>query len=505
MGVLIDRNWKPVKLLLAIFLSIVIGLYWGTVAYLVGLWNQIMSGKVTHGWVVVALCLAMIWKDRHNLAAMAPVVEFRVLPLVVVASGIWLAANLIDVRSGQPPAFLMMLLSLIWTIVGSQIFRRLLFPLLFLSLSLPIWAALGPPLQQLTAAVTHAVVQMIGIPSLRDGILVELPTGIFEVSESCSGVNYLLAALTLSGYYAYTNYTGFRARLSVVAVAGATAIFGNLLRVLIIVYIGHRTKMQSSLVNDHLTLGWILFGILMFILLWFDERRSQKSDSDQSTDEPRFSDSANRSDLNYPWMIALPVLIIAVSVGPALAYIVSSKPVEVTQIELRLPNGAQGWTGPMVVGNRWKPLFIGTSGSIMGRYQKHAKSVSVYLGYYTSQGQERELINDLNNLAGSATWHIISSKKGVERGGMRELVLRSESRNKALLWYRYQVAGFATTNRYLAKLLQLWGLATGRTDAHVLAIFNPLDGGDSKPTQNILQNFVDEMVPLVEQQLPPHG
>ncbi len=505
MGELIDRNWNPVKLLLAIFFITVIGLYWGTVDYLVGLWNQITSGKVTHGWVVVVLCLSMVWKDRHNLAAMTPVAEFRVILLVIVASGVWLAANLIDVRSGQPPAFLMVILTLIWTIVGSQIFRRLLFPLLFLSLSLPIWAALGPPLQQLTAAVTHAVIQLTGIPSLRDGILIELPTGIFEVSESCSGVNYLLAALTLSGYYAYTNYTRIRTRLSVVAIAGATAIFGNLLRVLIIVYIGHQTKMQSSLVNDHLTMGWILFGILMFILLWFDEWRSKKLVSDKSADEPRPLDSANRSVRTYPSIVLLPILIIAVSVGPALAYIVSNKQAEITHIELRLPNGVEGWKGPTVIDNRWKPLFIGASGSVTGRYQKHADSVSIYLGYYTSQGQERELINDLNNLAGSATWHIISSKKGLERGGMRELVLRSDSAKKALVWYRYEVGGIATTNRYLAKLLQLWGLARGRTDANVLAIFNQLDGGDPEISQIVLRNFVDEMVPLVERQVRPQS
>jgi len=494
----IGDNWKSAIFVIAVLFIVIVGLYWDTFFYLVGLWNQITTGKVTHGWVVVLLCFMMLWKDRANLVGLVPVADYRVVPLVFVASGIWLASHLIDVRSGQAPALLLVILTLIWASVGSLIFRRLLFPLLFLSLSLPIWTALGPPLQHLTATISHAAIQLTGIPSLREGVLIELPSGIFEVSESCSGVNYLLAALTLAGYYAYTNYSSVRARLAVIAVAAGTAIFGNLLRVFIIIYIGHRTQMQSSLVDDHLTMGWILFGALMFALLWFDEHRTNRLSPKKSLDAPILLNSDSESNVSYPCITILLLLSIAVSVGPAIAYLVSSNQFDLIEIDLRLPEGVHGWRGPTVVNNQWNPLYRGVSGSIKGDYQKNDDSVSLYLGYYVSQGQEHELINDLNSLAGAAMWHIISDQTGVKRGSMRELVLRSEQGHKSLLWYRYEVSGLITTNRYLAKLFQLWGLVIDRTDANVVAILVDLDEDKPAITRAVLRDFVENMGPALK-------
>ena len=492
----VNHDWKFPLIVLVTGLVVVTGLYWDTLSYLVGIWNQVLNGKVTHGWVVIGLCISMLYRERTRLAALVPVPNFAALILVGAASSLWFAAVLVDVRSAQPPALLLVFLGIVWTALGGGIFKRLLFPLLFLSLALPVWAGLGPILQWLTAGVTHTAIQMIGVPTIREGMFIELPSGIFEVSESCSGINYLLAALTLSGYYAYINYSSLGLRFAVVVIAAGTAIFGNLLRVFIIVYIGYRTEMRSSLVNDHLTLGWILFGILMFLLLWIDDRRLSR------VRKVEYTDSAQRPNGRmysyHSVAVMIPLMVMMTSIGPTLGHFVGNEQAITNSIELWLPQGTQGWRGPKPVSNGWNPKFVGASGSSKGVYRKNTHSVSVYVGYYAHQNQENELINAENSLAGSTNWHVMSGKKGVQRGDMREIILRSNTGQKRLLWYCYEVGGHRTTSRYIAKVFQLWGLIMGRTEANVFAVTASLHDDDPSETRALLQEFVNTMMPSVE-------
>jgi len=492
----VDYGWKLPLIVLVMGLATATGLYWDTLSYLVGIWNQILSGKVTHGWVVIGLCVSMIYRERNRLATLVPMPNFAALLLVGAASSLWFAAYLVDIRSAQPPALLLVLLGTVWTTLGSGIFRRLLFPLLFLSLALPVWASLKPVLQWFTAVVTHIAISSIGVPTIREGMFIELPPGIFEVSESCSGINYLLAALTLSGYYAYINYSNIGRRLAIVAIAAGMAIFGNLLRVSIILYIGYRTEMRSSLVNDHLTMGWILFGILMFLLLWIDDRRLGRVSKVEHTDIAQRSEARMYS--HYSFVVMIPLVIMATSIGPTLGYFVGNAQVDTNNIDLWLPQGTQGWQGPTPVNNGWNPTFVGVSGSSQGTYRKNTHSVSLFVGYYAQQNQENELINAENSLAGSTNWHVLSGKKGVKRGDMREIILRSDSGQKRLLWYCYEVGGHRTTSRYMAKVFQLWGLVVGRTEASVYAITASQHDDDPSLARALLQEFVNTMMPLVE-------
>ena len=88
---------------------------------------------------------------------------------------------------------------------------------------------------------------------------------------------------------------------------------------------------------------------------------------------------------------------------------------------------------------------------------------------------------------------------GPEQGlpDMIETELESLYAHKRLVWYRYRVAGRYTTSAYVAKLLQVAGLLSGKTDASIIAVATDMHN-DVRAARERLADFVVSMEePLV--------
>jgi exosortase A len=239
---------------------------------LIRLWNQLQIGEYSHGYLVVAISLYLILRQRRTLSTLTPCPNTWALLAVAAASLLWMLAALADVQMLQTVGLLLVVLAVVWTVVGNRVTRALLFPILFIGFAIPVWFPLSPLLQDLTADAVFGTIRLLGIPALRQENLIVLPAGRLSIEEACSGLRYLLAALTLGTLYAYLNYKTFRARLIIVLISVGAAVLSNMLRVFIVVYLGYTTDMQHPLVHDHLSLGWYLFGGLVVILLFLDAR-----------------------------------------------------------------------------------------------------------------------------------------------------------------------------------------------------------------------------------------
>ena len=255
--------WSIAGISIIVLLLLALIFYQQTVLYLISLWNQYETGNYAHGYLVLAISLYLIVRNRGELALLRPCPNYRALPTVLVASLLWLMAVLVDVNMMQAVALLLLLLAIVWVLLGNQVIRKLSFPILFISFAIPIWFPLSPILQNLTADVVFWTIRLMEVPAARQDNMIMLPAGTFSVEEECSGLRYLLAALTLGTLYAYLNYRTLRARVIVVLVSTTAAVLANFMRVFIVVYLGYATDMQHPYVHDHLMLGWYLFGALI--------------------------------------------------------------------------------------------------------------------------------------------------------------------------------------------------------------------------------------------------
>ena len=488
----INADWRHAGPVLAGLLLLVLLLYHATVLDVLAKWGQFEQGEFAHGYLVLAISVYMVFVGRHRLAELNPCGNALALVAIAMAGLLWLVARVVDVQMVQALAVVLLLMSVIWTITGNRVARQLLLPVLFLCFAIPIWSPLSPLLQELTADVVFWLTRAAGVPAMRHEQMIILPFGSLSIDEACSGLRYLLAALTLGIVYAWMNYQDIRARLLVVMIAAITAIISNIIRVFIVVYLAYTTRMQHPWVSDHLAFGWWLFGGMLVLLLVIDILLSRRR-------APQPVQAAHNQPVNSPVcdhdrgtrvVIAL-LAAVLIAAGPVLAAMLEPQDDTAQVVTVELPDGQQGWTGPQPTTDGWTPLYHGAIASRQA-YQKDGRMLLLYRGDYPVQQQGSELISDLNAIADQSLWRLTPAQSRELDGGQWRVIeqqITSITGEKKLVWYWYQVAGVATTSRYAAKLLQVYGLLRARPDATIMAVAAGVDH-DLQDARKQLADFV---------------
>ena len=143
---------------------------------------------------------------RDVLARIRPAPSWWPLVLLPAVSALWLAAALLDVLEAEQLSVVLLFEILLLAVLGWQVFRALLAPLLFLFFLVPFGAFLVPLLQTFTAKFTVQGLQLLGIPVFADGYIIQIPEGTFEVAEACAGLRFLIASIVFGCFFATVVY-----------------------------------------------------------------------------------------------------------------------------------------------------------------------------------------------------------------------------------------------------------------------------------------------------------
>ena len=493
-------DWRLAGISLAILLLPVLVLYRGTVLHVIDVWSRWDSGY-SHGYLVLAISCYLVFRLRKELAGLAPCPSITALSAIAGSSLIWLLATVVGVLMVQTVALLLLVVSVIWVVCGDRLTRHLVFPVLVIGFALPVWSPLQPLLQDITADAVNTIARLLGLPALRQEHLIVLPSGRLAITEACSGLSYLLAALTLGVLYAYLNYRKIWSRLLVVLVAASAAILANILRVLVVVYLAYKTDMQHPLVDDHFNLGWYLFGSLVLVLLLVDtglSRHFGRVDMNGSREVSPVAEGC-RQGYSTRLLVVFAALLLAAS-GPSIARWMQNRTVPGAESVLALPADTGGWVAARSVQDDWMPVYHGAI-SRKQAYVRDGQTVYLYIGYYPLQSQGSELISDLNRIGDGRVWvaqyprERAASADGLD---VLEQQLLSAAGRQRLVWYWYRVAGRDTTSSYLAKVLQLLGFVTGKPQAAVFAVAADT-GADAEDARYAMSGFLTAMRPLLEQ------
>lgn len=235
--------------------------YAGVFSSLVRQWAS--DDNYSHGFLIVPIALYCAWERRDLLRR----TERRphpaglvivLLSLVVFAMGV-LAAELFLTR-----------ISLVGVIAGAMLFvwgaghvRVLAFPLALLPLMVPlptiVFNRIALPLQLIASRVGETTIAALGIPVLRDGNILELPTMTLAVAEACSGIRSLISLVTLAIVLAhFTGRSGW-GKAVVVASAVPIAIAANAARVAGTGVMAHWVGRSAAEGFFHGFSGWLLF------------------------------------------------------------------------------------------------------------------------------------------------------------------------------------------------------------------------------------------------------
>jgi len=253
----------------ALVCAATLAVYLPILASLVRQWAS--DDNYSHGFLVVPFAAYFAWRRRHDILA-APVKPHGFGLVVVLAS----LALLLAGRLGAE--LFLTRVSLVGVIAGSVLFlwgtrhlRLLALPIAFLLLMVPLPAVvfnqLAFPLQLLASSAGETVLSAAGVPVLREGNILMLPTTNLEVAQACSGIRSLVSLLTLAIILGELSEPRVWARVALALLAVPVAIAANAARVagtgLAAQWIGPRAAEGFF----HEFSGWVMFVVAFALLL----------------------------------------------------------------------------------------------------------------------------------------------------------------------------------------------------------------------------------------------
>lgn len=258
-----SADWKFFALLLAVLL----GCY-ATVLYHLGV-QWATDEDMGHGFFVPVVAGYIAWRRRDELRAIDPQPSYWGVAVIVLGGLQMLIGALAAELFIQRTAFLVSLVGVLLLAGGKKLVRHLAFPLFLLLFMIPIpaiiYSQLTLRLQLFASSVAEMLLGLIGIPVLRDGNVLQLPSETLSVVEACSGIRSLLSLSFLSLVYAYffDSKPWMRAALLVATVP--IAIVANAGRVTLTGVLGEYAPTIAHGVF-HTLEGGVLFLVALLIL-----------------------------------------------------------------------------------------------------------------------------------------------------------------------------------------------------------------------------------------------
>jgi exosortase len=237
----------------------------------------------SHGFVIPLFAAFVIWERRHKLAR----VQLRPSWWGLVISLLALALLVLGVLGAELFLSRISLLILIAGVTvlffGNEFFRALLFPWasLFLAVPIPaiIFSQITLPLQLIASEFATSLLSMYGVPVLRDGNILHLPSTTLEVVAACSGIRSIVSLISLATFYGYLKRRSLYHRLALVALSIPIAVGTNSLRVMGTGLLAEYWSADKAEGFFHTFAGLVVFCSSMLLLILIDSiaRRMFKS------------------------------------------------------------------------------------------------------------------------------------------------------------------------------------------------------------------------------------
>ncbi len=257
-------NWLPYAII-AILLCV---LYYRVAVKLVYDWSTLPD--YTHGPLVPFFAAFLIWDKRKTLSAIPirqtwagiPLVVFSIVVLILGVYGV----ELFTARM----SFILLLTGLIWTFFGWAMVRELRFPLFVLVLAIPfpaiVFNRITFPLQLMASRIASDVLPLLGVPTLHEGNVIELPIMKLEVAEACSGIRSLMSLFTLAVFYGYFLERTTNRRVILALASIPIAVTANVARIVGTGLCVQYWDPEKALGFFHEFSGWVMFVVSLACL-----------------------------------------------------------------------------------------------------------------------------------------------------------------------------------------------------------------------------------------------
>ena len=433
-----------------------------------------VSPTYSHCFFVIPVSAYFVWRRRHVLAALTPVAYPPALwlfpPLVLIS----LVGALTHINEVEQLAFVGLLQALILAVLGLQVFRRILFPSLFLFFLVPMGEYLIVPLQHFTTHFISAGLTLLGIPHYTEVNLIQLSNGDYEVAEACAGLRFLIATIAIGALFAHLTYRKWHKIVFFLAAALIIPAIANGFRALGIVLLGYLSDNRIAHGADHLIYGWgFLVAILMVLMVigmrYADPIPREESDEVVVAPAPR------------PRAFAVTVLLslAAITFVPVLLYWHHHRSPHIDKVAFSAPRMPIGWQTGAVSGG-WSPDYAAPDARLAFAMRNAGSvAVDVFVYYYAGGSGSHSLISSTNKLWADDAWHPLSQGRAEAELGGRMVHLGEAEVSSAgltrIIWWTYWSGGRFTTKGLDVKLDRLRHALSGGGGSALVAVSTPVD------------------------------
>jgi exosortase len=251
---------------------LLVAVYYPILSHLVVQWGT--DDDWTHGFFVPVVAGFIVWQRREKLLSLEWKPAWWGIGLLVWA-GFQACLGMLGAELFlQRTAFLLSLVGMLLVLGGTGLIRELAFPLLLLPFMIPlptvIYNQITFPLQLFASAVAEKSLEVLNIPVLRDGNILELASQKLSVAEACSGIRSLLSLSFFSLVYSYFFDRKVWMRWVLLIATIPIAIIANSARVTLT---GVFSEIDPSLAEGffHEAEGFVIFAVALVMLLMFHQ------------------------------------------------------------------------------------------------------------------------------------------------------------------------------------------------------------------------------------------
>jgi exosortase A len=475
-------DWRNPLATLATMLTALLLLFAHDAAAMV--WQWWNSSTYQHCLFVLPIVAWLICQRRHEVALVIPGAWLPGLALLALAAFGWLIGQAGGASLIRHAALVVMVQATILTILGPAVTRAILFPLFYLFFLIPFGDVFVPPLQNVTASITMALLHLTGVPAHIDGVVITIPNGWFEVAEACSGVKFLVAMVAYGALVANVCFKSWRRRAAFMALCIVAPILANGVRAFATVYAAHLTSVEVAAGFDHVVYGWFFFAIVMVLVMlagwrFFDRRRGDKWLS--GFEPQRFrARSFLPMGLAAIGVILLPLLWNGTVIAAARAPLPHA---------IALPQ-VSGWAVERTtVGYPWVARFDGADHRLYGRYRNSSgQSVDLAIALYGWQDEGREIVGYAQGAADpDSKWKWTASAVSPSGGKAERIMAPGRLAREAVTFY--VLGGGSTGSSMTVKLRTLRARLLGGDQGAAVLIVSAEDR-PGQPARATIDRFL---------------
>jgi len=225
----------------------------------------------SHGILIPFVTIFLIWHQREELASTKKTNSALGLPLIIVGMITHAFGSLMRVYFISGFSMLLVLTGLILYFYGRAVFKKIVFPILFLAFMIPvplvIITNISFKMKLFAADIAASILNNSGIPAIQEGSIIRMRHTQVVVDDVCSGLRSLISLMALGSIFAYWMKSVMIKRLILFLATIPIAIVTNVFRIIFLSSVAEIWGAQYAGGLFHDASGFLVF-VVAFILLF---------------------------------------------------------------------------------------------------------------------------------------------------------------------------------------------------------------------------------------------